>query len=103
MITKDKLDIETLEYVKFHFELYSDATPKTHGYKWLCKIINELKDNASKSNKIFTNENNGKTLSKPNLDLQKMLDICPECKNIMRHSSINNVQCYNCGYRTSNI
>lgn len=60
MIKKNKLDIETLEYVKFHFELYSDATPKTHGYKWLCK-------------------------------------------NIMRHSSINNMECYNCGYRTSNI
>ena len=37
------LDLETLEYVKIAFDIHSDLSTKTNGYKWICKAIDECK------------------------------------------------------------
>lgn len=89
MINKDNLDLETLEYIKFHFGLYSDHSTKSHGYKWLCKLIDEV-NKLPETNKFNNN-------------LQAMLNICPECGGIMQNSSFNNMQCRKCGYYIANI
>ena len=36
-----KLDLKTLEYIKFTFDLYSDWSSRCLGYQRLCEMITE--------------------------------------------------------------
>jgi len=38
-----KLDVKTLEYIKVTFDIQSDMSSKTYGYKRLCELIKERK------------------------------------------------------------
>ena len=45
MTEKEKtLDLATLEWIKVKFQLFSDHSCQTHGYRSLCRIIDELKN-----------------------------------------------------------
>ena len=43
MITEKDLDLETLKFVEFHFNLYSDMSSKCQGYDYLCRLIDQVK------------------------------------------------------------
>ena len=51
MENKVDLDLNTLEYIKFSFDLYSDMSSQTLGYKYLCGLIEKEKINNIPLNK----------------------------------------------------
>lgn len=52
MTEKEKtLDLATLEWIKFNFNLYSDHSCQTQGYRKLCRIISELRGGESLVNR----------------------------------------------------
>ena len=70
------LDLETLEYVKIAFDIHSDLSTKTNGYKWICRAIDDLKK--QKLSEQTTKEET----SKENLNIPSVSNsvICPQCK-----------------------
>lgn len=45
MLDKDlrKLDLHTLESIQFTFQIHSDNSCQTNGYRSLCEMVNEVK------------------------------------------------------------
>ena len=39
-----KLDLETLKYIKVHFDLFSDMSTKCMGYGFICSTIERIEE-----------------------------------------------------------
>jgi hypothetical protein len=45
MITEKDCDLDTLNYIKQRFDIFSDLSTTCQGYKSLCRLIKQLENN----------------------------------------------------------